>query len=113
MSDFGTQLKHARKLKGFTQKDLSKKLGVAQSTIANYETNERFPGEVALKEIADCLKVSIDFLMGLSEHPSKTSHTVIAEDSFPLQEELMNECEQLYRFLTQKQEPLAIELVKS
>lgn len=67
MSDFGQRLKEVRKQKGFTQKDLSKRLGVAQSTIANYETNERFPGEAALKEIADCLKVSVDYLLGMSE----------------------------------------------
>lgn len=64
MSDFGSRLKQVRKSKGITQTQLAEGLGVAQSTIANYETNLRFPGETALREIANHLSISIDYLMG-------------------------------------------------
>lgn len=64
MSDFGSRLKQVRKSRGITQTQLAEGLGVAQSTIANYETNLRFPGETALREIADHLSISIDYLMG-------------------------------------------------
>src|SRR5690554_624105 len=67
MSNFGTRLKKARKKTGITQKDLSSRLGIAQSTVANYENNTRFPGETILREISEYLNTSIDYLMGLEE----------------------------------------------
>lgn len=70
MSSFGERLKKARITKGITQKELSQKLGVAQSTIANYEKNTRFPGNELLKEISEYLQVSLDFLMGIDLNDS-------------------------------------------
>lgn len=67
MSNFGTRLKEARKKTGITQKDLSSKLGIAQSTVANYEKNTRFPGETILREISEYLNTSTDFLLGIEE----------------------------------------------
>jgi methanogenic corrinoid protein MtbC1 len=67
MSDFGTRLKSIRKLKRMTQKELAEMLNVTQSTIANYESNLRFPGESNLKEISDFLHISTDYLLGISE----------------------------------------------
>ena len=67
MSDFGTRLKIIRKARKITQSDLSKALGIAQSTIANYENNTRFPGESSLKDLSEHLEVSIDYLMGLTD----------------------------------------------
>jgi len=69
MTDFGTRLKQARKARGITQAQLAEGLGVTQSTIANYEANLRFPGEEALRDLADQLQVSIDHLMGLPLEP--------------------------------------------
>lgn len=64
MNDFGSRLKAVRKARGITQVQLAEGLGVTQSTVANYESNLRFPGETALRELADHLMVSIDHLMG-------------------------------------------------
>lgn len=67
MSDFGSRLKHIRKTKNITQKDLAKNIQVAQSTIANYENNIRFPGSEILRQISDYLMISVDYLLGLTE----------------------------------------------
>ncbi len=67
MSDFGTRLKKARKDKKVTQKELARVLGVAQSAIANYENNTRFPGLDTLREISDFLNISLDHLLGVEE----------------------------------------------
>ncbi|MDY0237132.1 MAG: helix-turn-helix domain-containing protein [Gudongella sp.] len=67
MSDFGSRLKNIRKTRNITQKDLAKSIQVAQSTIANYENNIRFPGSEILKQISDYLKISVDYLLGLKE----------------------------------------------
>lgn len=67
MSDFGTRLKKARKDNKVTQKELSEALGIAQSTIANYENNTRFPGIEILREISMFLNTSLDYLMGVED----------------------------------------------
>ena len=67
MSDFGSRLKDIRKNRSITQKDLAKNIQVAQSTIANYEKNVRFPGSEILRQISDELNISVDYLLGLTE----------------------------------------------
>ncbi|MGM0421418.1 MAG: helix-turn-helix domain-containing protein [Bacillota bacterium] len=63
MSNFGMQLKKLRKAKGITQNELAKILGLAQTTIANYENNSRFPNQETLTKIADYFAVSLDYLI--------------------------------------------------
>ncbi|NLY37490.1 MAG: helix-turn-helix domain-containing protein [Tissierellia bacterium] len=67
MSDFGSRLKNTRKSKKITQKHLAKSLKIAQSTIANYENNLRFPGSDKLRELSEELDVSLDYLLGLTD----------------------------------------------
>jgi transcriptional regulator with XRE-family HTH domain len=88
MSDFGQRLKSSRKQLGITQKQLAESLEIAQSTIANYEKNTRFPGELSLRQLSDFLNVSIDYLLGLSESPSSeikpgtTKHNITFDGDF-------------------------------
>ncbi|EOD01034.1 cobalamin-dependent protein [Caldisalinibacter kiritimatiensis] len=69
MNSFGDRLKSLRKTHRLRQKDLADKLGLAQTTIANYEQNTRFPNEKILKEIADIFEVSVDYLLGRVSSP--------------------------------------------
>ena len=64
MTDFGTQLKRARKHNQITQKELAERLGVEQSAISNYEKNIRLPATSALMSIAEQLNVSVAYLLG-------------------------------------------------
>jgi len=66
MSDFATRLKDLRVRRGLRQKDLAVSLGLAQTTIANYEQKLRFPDEPMLVKIADFFSVTLDFLLGRS-----------------------------------------------
>lgn len=68
MSDFGQRLKAIRKKRNITQKELAESLQLAQSSVANYENNTRFPSETPLRLISEYLNVSIDYLLGISEH---------------------------------------------
>ena len=47
--------------------DLAQTLGIAQTTIANYEKKLRFPDERMLGRFADFFSVSMDFLLGRSD----------------------------------------------
>lgn len=70
MLDFAQQLKKLRRVNNLRQQDLAKELGVAQTTIANYERGYRFPSPDLLIEIANYFAISLDDLLGrdLVEH---------------------------------------------
>lgn len=69
MEGFSTRLRGLRKERNLRQKDLAEVLGLAQTTIANYEQNTRFPDETTLKRIVDYFNTSLDFLLGRSDQP--------------------------------------------
>ena len=64
MADFASRLRELRKKRGLRQQDLADTLGLAQTTIANYEQKLRFPDERTLGKIADYFGASLDFLLG-------------------------------------------------
>lgn len=67
IKSFYNRLKKLRVENDLLQKDLAQMLGLAQTTIANYEQGKRFPDEETLQEIADFFNVSLDYLLGRSE----------------------------------------------
>jgi methanogenic corrinoid protein MtbC1 len=67
MTDFATRLRELRNNRGLRQKDLAQELGLAQTTIANYEQKSRFPDEKILGRIADYFDISLDYLLGRAE----------------------------------------------
>jgi methanogenic corrinoid protein MtbC1 len=64
MADFASRLRELRRRRGLRQKDVAAALGLAQTTVANYEQNLRFPDEPTLVKIADFFSVSLDDLLG-------------------------------------------------
>lgn len=58
----GKIIQKIRKEKGYTQKQLAEKCGVATGTIQQYELNKREPRQEQLCKIAKALDVSIDYL---------------------------------------------------
>jgi methanogenic corrinoid protein MtbC1/DNA-binding XRE family transcriptional regulator len=73
MKSFADRLKHLRKQKGLTQKQLGEALGIGQTAIANYEQGNRNPDGEGLMRIAEILEVSVDALLG-REDPSARPH---------------------------------------
>ncbi len=67
MKSFGAILKEIRKAHHMSQKELGKRLGVGQTTIANYEKDIRFPNQETLMIMADIFDVSVDQLLGRKE----------------------------------------------
>ncbi|MGH4120990.1 cobalamin-dependent protein [Clostridium sp.] len=67
ISDLATRLKKIRKDKNLRQIDLASSLGLAQTTIANYEQGTRFPNEKTLLKIANFFNVSLDFLLSRTD----------------------------------------------
>lgn len=67
---FEKRLRTLRETKGFqSQQALADELGVAQSTIANWEGGRREPNHETLVKLADFFQVTVDYLMGRSDDP--------------------------------------------
>jgi len=73
IDNFGSRLKERRKEKMISQKYLSEKLGVALSTLSQYETNKRRPNFKILSEICGILDVSGDWLLGITPPENKVT----------------------------------------
>jgi methanogenic corrinoid protein MtbC1 len=101
MKSFGQNLKKFRKEKKYSQKVLAEKLGVGQTTIANYETDFRFPNEQLLKSLADILEISIDELLGRNQ----------VEKVIPLITDIDQKVKQFLELVMNYDDEEAIELV--
>ena len=79
METLGKRIKHFRKQKKLTQKELAKALGISRDTLASWEVDRREPDYEIVIKIARFFDVSLDFLLTGQEkedlHP---------EISFPL-----------------------------
>lgn len=73
MAKFNERLKLLRTEAGLSQQDAAKQLGTSKSSINMYERGEREPGIDMLETIADYFNVDMDFLLGKSEHRSKSA----------------------------------------
>jgi len=65
---FCERLYQLRNELGYTKRDLVKKLPLNYSTYANYESGLRVPSFEVLQHIASFYKVSIDFILGLTDN---------------------------------------------
>lgn len=62
--DFPKRLQQLRERKRISRKTLSELCGLTSGAIRRYERGERMPTVDALIAIADCLGVSVDYLLG-------------------------------------------------
>ncbi|NAP00227.1 helix-turn-helix domain-containing protein [Halomonas sp. MG34] len=60
---FGLRLENLREKAGYTQQEISFKLGYSQNTFGKYEREERRPSYEAIIQIADLFQVPIDSLL--------------------------------------------------
>ena len=63
-TSFGKRLKMLRKKIGDSQKELAKRVDVAESTISKYETNLRSPDARFLERLKKATKVNLNWLVG-------------------------------------------------
>lgn len=67
---FAVRLKELRKQAHLTQVEFAKRLGIGQSSYADWERGKKKPTQENLVKIAQVLNVSIDYLVGNSEEKS-------------------------------------------
>jgi len=67
----GQRLARLRKERGYTQRELAEKIGIAQRLVSEYETARLHLNEAMLARFALALEVSADRILGLdgNQHP--------------------------------------------
>lgn len=67
----GERLRTLRKSKNMTQEQVAAYLNAAKSTVSQYENNVNEPDLMTIAKLADLFGVSVDYLLGRSDHPAK------------------------------------------
>lgn len=67
------RLRTARRAKGFTQEELAELVCTTKGAISNYENNHSTPPNDMLRQLADILNVSTDWLLGRTDEPTSYS----------------------------------------
>lgn len=92
MGNFHNIFKQLRISSGYTQIEMSQKLGISRSTIGMYETGAREPDFETLEAIADFFNVDIDYLLGRTD---KT--TLLPESSYYFNEDARELAEFMFK----------------
>lgn len=72
MSILGKRIKSLREENKIQQTEFAKIIGVSNVVLSRYETGDRKPDYDTLIKIAEHFDVTIDYLLGRSDDPSKT-----------------------------------------
>ena len=76
MTTLGSRIKALRENRNYTQSELGKKVGVGKTTVSNYETDYSSPDLETIEAIADVLEVTVDYLLGRTDHPKEIINNV-------------------------------------
>lgn len=69
------RLQELRKLRGINQLKLSEQLDVSRSTISMWETGASQPDNDTLRQLAEILDTTTDYLLGLTDDPNTKKPT--------------------------------------
>lgn len=84
MSKFSEKFKELRKSRNLSQQELADYLHTSKSSVNMYERGEREPGIETLEAIADYFNVDMDYLLGKSDHRSKSAWLEDIDNSIDL-----------------------------
>ena len=71
MSNFHERLKEIRILRKVTQKQVADGIEVTETQYQNYEYGKHKPAYDIIIKLANFFKVSADYLLGLSDNPTR------------------------------------------
>lgn len=69
------RIREVRKLNGMTMKQLGAEIGVAESTVSQYETGKREPDNETLLRIGELFNVTVGYLLGAEEQKENPAAT--------------------------------------
>lgn len=65
---YGNKLRELRKIEGWTQEEVAKKLGVSKQTYSHYENEKRKPSLDTIRDLANVYQVNIDEIFANHEN---------------------------------------------
>ena len=71
MCELSAQFKKVRLEKGLTQKQVAAALGITEQAYQRYEYGKTVPSALVLIALADYFDVSLDYLVGRSDIPTR------------------------------------------
>lgn len=71
MTTIAQRIKALRTQAGLTQEEFGKLFGIVKSTVSLYEGGKSNPDDELKKKIAEHFKISIDFLLGVTDDPTR------------------------------------------
>lgn len=86
------KIREAMQLSGVTPKKMAELLGIKENTLSGYVTGKHDPKSENLVKIAKITGVTVDFLLGISEHPALNWNE---SENLPVQPEWVIESDQL------------------
>jgi len=69
MKTYGERIAELREKHQLTQEELAKQLSISRASLSHYEKNRRVPDYDTVKKIADFFQVTVDYLIGRTDHP--------------------------------------------
>ncbi len=77
---FGNKLKKARIKANKTQEQVANEMNISRTNISKYENGDLEPNLHTLKKISEIYKVSIDYILGISEENKKEKNLTEEEE---------------------------------
>ena len=74
------RIRELRKKCGITMKELGEKIGVAESTVSQYETGKRQPDYETMLKLGEYFGVTVDFLLGSEKAPTVEGERNVSDE---------------------------------
>ncbi len=88
------RIRQLRKQHKMTMKELGAVVGLAESTISQYETGKRQPDNETLLKLGEYFNTSVDYLLG-STRTNENAPTLTQKDERDIEKRLQNTIEEL------------------
>jgi|ERR1700730_5858875 transcriptional regulator with XRE-family HTH domain len=86
---YGDRIAELREKRALTQEELASKLGISRASLSHYETSRREPDYETINKIATFFNVSVDYILGRTDHPNLVLEVDVRQfaDSLELSDE--------------------------
>ena len=101
----GNRIRALRKDNGLTMKQLGKKIGLAESTISQYETGKRNPDNETLLKLGEIFGVTVGYILGSEEKEIAPGEQALTEGEKTLLE--------LFRKIPSEQQEMVLQMIRA
>lgn len=99
---FKYRIRDLRRLKNMTMTEFGKAVGVAKTTVSNWETGRNFPSQDTLIKIANVFEITTDFLLGKDENSDEKPRIALDGNPDDLTDEQKIELQNFANYLISK-----------